>query len=81
MSRPWSPDEPARQPDYRRMYNEVRKVYDRIASQDQCITFLLVELRALQKRVEKLEQARARALTEDADRIPALSGLDQSTHL
>ena len=49
MSRPWSPDEPARQPDYRRMYNEVRKVYDRIASQDQCITFLLVELRAVQK--------------------------------
>jgi hypothetical protein len=62
------------------MYNETRKLYDRIASQDQCITFLLIEVRALQRRVDHLEKARARAATEDASRIPALSGLDQSTH-
>ncbi len=63
------------------MYNEVRKLYDRIASQDQCITFLLIELRAAQRRIEHLETWRARTVTEDASRIPALSGLDQSTHL
>jgi hypothetical protein len=56
MARPWSPDEPARQPDYRRIYMEVRKVYDRIKTQDECITWLLVELRALQKRVTQLEK-------------------------
>lgn len=56
MSRPFSPNEPARQPDYRRMYTEVHKLYDRLANQDGCITWLLVELRALQKRVTKLEQ-------------------------
>jgi hypothetical protein len=56
MSRLRSPDEPTRQPDYRRMYTEVRKLYDRIASQDSCITYLLVELRAVQKRLAKLEQ-------------------------
>jgi hypothetical protein len=64
MARPWNPDEPARQPDYRKMYNEVRKVYDRIASQDSCITYLLIELRAAQKRIEKLEAWRARTVTE-----------------
>jgi hypothetical protein len=41
--------EPARDAAYRRLY-------DRISGQDGCITFLLVELRALQKRVTKLEQ-------------------------
>jgi hypothetical protein len=59
MSRPYSPNEPARQPDYRKMYVEVRKLYDRIASQDSCITYLLVELRAAQKRIDKLEQHNA----------------------
>jgi hypothetical protein len=38
------------------MYIEVRKLYDRIGNQDGCITFLLVELRALQKRVTQLEK-------------------------
>lgn len=41
--------EPAREAAYRRLY-------DRISGQDGCITWLLVELRALQKRVAKLEQ-------------------------
>jgi quinol monooxygenase YgiN len=45
--------EPAREPAYRAAY---RQLYDRIGNQDGCITFLLVELRALQKRVTKLEQ-------------------------
>jgi hypothetical protein len=81
MSRPWSPNEPARQPDYRRMYNEVRKLYDRIASQDQCITFLLVELRAAQKRIEKLETWRARTVTENATLDEQVSRLDQCSSL
>jgi hypothetical protein len=51
--RPWSPDEPAREPAYRAAH---REIHDRLANQDGCITFLLVELRALQKRVAKLEQ-------------------------
>jgi hypothetical protein len=41
--------EPAREPAYRRLY-------DRIGNQDGCITWLLNELRLLQKRVTKLEQ-------------------------
>ena len=48
-----SSNEPAREPAYRRS-QEV--IHDRLANQDGCITFLLVELRALQKRVTKLEQ-------------------------
>jgi hypothetical protein len=56
MARPWNPTEQSRQPTYRRTYNETRKLYNRIDNQDGCITFLLVELRALQKRITKLEQ-------------------------
>lgn len=81
MSRPWNPNEPARQPDYRRMYNEVRKVYDRIASQDQCITFLLVELRAAQKRIEKLEQHRARTATANTPMGEPIHRPDQPADL
>jgi len=51
--RPWSPDEPAREPAYRAAH---REIHDRLANQDGCITFLLVELRALQKRVTQLEK-------------------------
>ena len=53
MTRPWNPDEPSREPAYRAAH---REIHDRLANQDGCITFLLVELRALQKRVTKLEQ-------------------------
>jgi hypothetical protein len=49
----WRPDEPAREPAYRAAH---REIHDRLANMDGCITFLLVELRALQKRVDKLEQ-------------------------
>lgn len=52
----WHPDEPARDVLY-------RKIQDRLASQDSCITFLLVEIRALQKRVEKLEKRNADRFT------------------
>jgi hypothetical protein len=51
--RTWSPDEPSREPAYRAAQ---REIHDRLANVDGCITFLLVELRALQKRVTKLEQ-------------------------
>jgi hypothetical protein len=53
MTRPWNPDEPSREPAYRVAH---REIHDRLANQDGCITFLLAELRALQKRVAKLEQ-------------------------
>jgi hypothetical protein len=53
MSRIDPSNEPAREPAYRRS-QEV--IHDRLANQDGCITFLLVELRELQKRVTKLEQ-------------------------
>jgi hypothetical protein len=66
----WRPDEPARHPLY-------RKLHDRITNQDQCITFLLVELRTLQKRVDKLERARARSLTENTTLDESPSALDQ----
>lgn len=49
MSRLDPSGEPAREAAYRRLY-------DRIGNQDGCITFLLVELRELQRRVAKLEQ-------------------------
>jgi hypothetical protein len=52
----WRSDEPGREPAYRRSQNII---HDRLANQDGCITFLLVELRALQKRVAKLEQHNA----------------------
>jgi hypothetical protein len=64
------------------MYNETRKLYDRIASQDQCITFLLVELRAVQKRLEKLEKPTNAALRKLAhDNVEALVRVDQHTDL
>jgi hypothetical protein len=75
MSRPFSRNEPARQTDYRRTYVELRKVYDRIAAQDSCITYLLVELRAVQKRMNKLEQHNAnkvRAAYEDMGEVRGL---------
>jgi hypothetical protein len=53
MARPWSPDEPARHPAYRRSQDII---HDRLANQDGCITWLLVELRTLQKRVTQLEK-------------------------
>src|SRR4029077_2853511 len=53
MTRADPSGEPAREPAYRAAH---RQLYDRIGTQDGCITFLLVELRALQKRVTKLEQ-------------------------
>ena len=81
MSRPWSPTEPARQPDYRRMYNEVRKLYDRIASQDSCITYLLIELRAAQKRIEKLEAWRARNAIEGSTMDEAVDRLGECPNL
>jgi hypothetical protein len=49
-------NEPARQPEYRKFYTDLRKMAERICTQDGCISWLLVELRALQKRVDKLEQ-------------------------
>ena len=49
MTRANPSTEPAREAAYRRLY-------ERIANQDGCITFLLVELRALQKRVTQLEK-------------------------
>jgi hypothetical protein len=49
----WHPDEPSREPAYRKSQVEIR---DRLANQDGCITWLLNELRLLQKRVTKLEQ-------------------------
>lgn len=52
MSRADPSNEPSRELAYRRLY-------DRISTQDGCITFLLIELRALQKRVTKLEQHNA----------------------
>jgi hypothetical protein len=45
----WRPDEPAREAAYSRLY-------ERIVGQDDCITWLLAELRALQQRITKLEQ-------------------------
>jgi hypothetical protein len=56
----WRPDELSRDPRYRRSQIEIR---DRLANQDGCITFLLVHLRALQKRVNQLETWRARSAT------------------
>ena len=44
----WRPDEPARDALY-------IKIRDRLDTQDSCITFLLNEIRALQKRVAALE--------------------------
>ena len=52
----WRPTEPAREPAYRKS-QEI--IHDRLANQDGCITWLLVELRALQKRVDKLEKHNA----------------------
>jgi hypothetical protein len=60
MSRPFSPDEPARQPEYQRAY---RRMYERIKAQDESITWLLIELRAVQKRVDRLEKYNADTAT------------------
>ena len=47
----WRPDEPARNSIY-------IKLRERIDTQDSCITFLLDELRALQKRMAAVEDKR-----------------------
>lgn len=46
-------NEPNREPAYRKSQVEIR---DRLANRESCITWLLVELRALQKRVTQLEK-------------------------
>jgi hypothetical protein len=72
----WRPDEPARQPQYRKSQD---MIHDRLANQDGCITWLLIEVRSLQKRVEKLETWRARTVTEPLDEpVPQL---DQHSNL
>jgi hypothetical protein len=60
MSRIDPSNEPARQPDYRRFCEQTR---NHIANHDSSITWLMGELRSLQKRVNQLEAARARAAT------------------
>ena len=69
MTRADPSGEPAREAAYIRLH-------ERISTQDGCITWLLVELRALQKRVDKLEQHNAhtaanmvRAASERAEEI------------
>ena len=47
----WRPDEPARDPIY-------IKIRERLDTQDSCITFLLNEIRALQKRMAAVEKER-----------------------
>ena len=65
-------NEPARERAY-------LKLHDRIANQDSCITFLLIELRAVQKRLAKLEQHHAdtasvklRLACQDMDEVRGL---------
>jgi hypothetical protein len=48
----WHPDEPSRDPRYRRSQIEIR---NRLANHDGAITLLLEYVRALQKRVDRLE--------------------------
>jgi len=74
----WRPDEPSREPAYRAAH---REIHDRIAGQDGCITFLLVELRALQKRVNQLEAWRARTVAAETPLVQPISRLDQSADL
>ena len=73
MTRLYPSNEPARQPDYKRAY---AKMHDRVANLEGCNNWLLDELRALQKRVDKLEQHNAhiaanmvRAASERAEEI------------
>jgi hypothetical protein len=49
--------EPARQTPYRRLYTKIHKFNDDIARQNDCISYLLHEIRSLQKRVNDLEAA------------------------
>jgi hypothetical protein len=42
-----------------------RKLFIRIETQDDCITYLMVELRALAKRVERLEARHKNPFTHD----------------
>lgn len=67
---PWRSDEPAREAIY-------RKLRTRIGVQDDCISWLLTELRALQKRVDQLESNRARAIAENAEVVRSLPDVDQ----
>jgi CII-binding regulator of phage lambda lysogenization HflD len=48
--------EKSRQTPYRRLYTHIYKLRDELARQDSCITYLLNEIRALQKRAEQLEK-------------------------
>ena len=61
----WRPDEPARNSIY-------IKLRERIDTQDSCITFLLDELRALQKRVTGLEAKAAMITMIEPGRSPPL---------
>jgi hypothetical protein len=77
MSRTNWQNEPAREIAY-------RKLHERIASQDSCITFLLMELRALQKRVAKLEksnEATTYAKLRTARHLAEIRELEQCNNL
>jgi predicted nuclease with TOPRIM domain len=56
MSRTDYSTEPARQTPYRRLYTRIYKFEDEVKRQDNCISYLLNEIRTLQKRVDELEQ-------------------------
>jgi hypothetical protein len=56
-------DEPARDRLYRNLY---RKLTERTDTQDDCISWLLTEMRVLQKRVNELEAWRANPYSQMA---------------
>jgi hypothetical protein len=61
------------------MYTEVRKLNDRVKTQDECITWLLIQLRTTQKRVTKLEAHHA-SITANKVRA-AYEGMEEFSDL
>jgi len=72
MTRADQSKQPTRETPYRRLYTRIYKFEDNAKRQDDCIGYLLNEIRMLQKRMDQMEQQRANP-------PPANAGLDLKT--
>ena len=59
MTRANQSKQSSRKTPYRRLYNHFYKLNDNVKRQDECIGYLLNEIRTLQKRMDQMEQQSA----------------------
>jgi hypothetical protein len=70
-------NEASRQTPYRRLYTKIHRFKGEVARQDSCISYLLNEIRTLQKRVEKLEVYNANLVKLAQEHMDGVRGMEQ----